>query len=253
MNMKKLNDRIGGLLLFLIFGAAVSSFGQAEKPVLIYDGRPAKEISTAPTQAETDIVEKEVRKNESVIKTKSSQDCGDEDTFSVIGAASGSFTKQKSSQTAYLYELCRSARTFGIGGIVIVENGKVVSHNTYGDNGLGYDIASLPDINQNGLSEIVLISGGMGQGFTFGGIEIIEIGANGVMSFGFAETYSDDYGVGNAKSLGTAYRITAQTGKTPVYFRETYSQKSSEGKWTLTKKTQKFTLRKDGGKYNKIS
>lgn len=252
MNMKKLNNRIGGLLLFLIFGSAFSSFGQAEKPVLIYDGRTREEISTAPTQAETKIVEKEVIKKEAVIKAKSSQDCGDENDFSIIGAASGSFTKEKSSQTAYLYELCRSARTFGIGGIVIVENGKIVSHNTYGDNGLAIDIASLPDINQNGLSEIVLISSGMGQGYSSGVIEIVEIGANGITSFGLADTYSDDYGVGNDKSSATAYKITAQTGKTPVYFRETYTQKGAEAKWILTKKAQKFLLRKDAIKYNKI-
>lgn len=250
--MKKLNNRIGGLLLFLIFGGAVSSFGQAEKPILIYDGRTREEISTAPTQAETKIVENEVIKKEAVIKTKSSVEC-DENDFFIIGSASGSFTKEKSSQTAYLYVLCRSARTFGIGGIVIVENGKIVSHNTYGDNGLAIDIASLPDINQNGLSEIVLISSGMGQGYSSGVIEIVEIGAKGITSFGFADTYSDDYGVGNDKSSATAYKITAQRGKTPVYFRETYTQKGEETKWILTKKAQKFLLRKDAMKYNKIS
>ena len=159
MCMKKLNNRIVGLLLCLIFGGAISAFGQATKPILIFDGRPKDEVLTALTKAEKEIVEKEVRKNESVIKEKSNLEC-DEDTFAVVGAASGSFTKAKSSQTAYLYELCRGARSFGIGGIVIVENGRVVSHNTYGDNGLDIGIASLPDINQNGLSEIVLVGAG---------------------------------------------------------------------------------------------
>lgn len=237
--------------LGLIFGGAFLIQAQTDKPTLIYDGRTEARTSRA-TRPEEQLIEREVRKKESVIKQKSSLDC-DDDTFSVSGAADGSFTKPKSAQRAVLYELCRSGRSFGIGGIVIIENGKIIAHYTYGDNGLDSNLAALPDINENGLSEIVLIGGGNGQGYTAGTVEIIEMTPRGVQFFGTAETYSDDYGTGKPKTSGTAYKVSVQKGKTPTYFRETYAQKSAQGKWTLAKKSHKFSLTKDyNPKYNKI-
>lgn len=252
--MKKLNNFTGSLLFCLIFGgSAVSVCGQTNKLTLIYDGRDAiKEAVSSATEAEKKLIEKEVLKKEAVIKGKTELEC-DENEFDVLGAASGSFTKATASQKVFLYELCRSARTFGIGGIVVVEDGKIVAHYTYGENGLYADIAFVSDINQNGLSEILLIAVGMGQGYTLGAVEIIEITSGGIESFGIADVYSDDYGNVSAKTSATAYKVSAQTGKTPVYFRETYSQKNEEAKWTLVKKSQKFSLRKDyTPKYNKI-
>lgn len=257
MKTKKLNNRIGELfqILFLglIFGAGMLPVcGQANRSAAIFDGRSEPKTTSEITKQEERFIEKEVRNKESVIKGKSKLDC-DEDTFSINSAVSGSFTRSKSSQKAFLYELCRSGRSFGIGGIIVVENGSVAAHYTYGHNGLSSEIASAPDINQNGLSEILLIGGGTGQGYTEGVVEIIEIASNGVKSFGIADTYSDNYGTDNPKTLATAYKVSAQPGKTPVYFRDTYNQKGSEEKWTPVKKSQKFSLRKDyAPKYNKI-
>jgi hypothetical protein len=170
----------------------------------------------------------------------------------VLNVVDGSFTRAKRAQRAFLYELCRSGRSFGIGGIIIVEGGKTVAHYTYGENGLSSDIDVLPDINQNGLNELILIGWGTGQGYVSGAIEIVELAASGVKSFGIADTYSDDFGA-NENGTATAYAISAQKGKTPIYFRETYAQKDADADWVLTKKSRKFSLRKDASKFNKIS
>jgi hypothetical protein len=250
--MKKINSLPRCLLLCLITGGAFQVFGQANQLTVIFDGRPNEEIATNVTETDKQFIEKEVRKQESVIKAKSNLECNDDDdTFSVLNAVSGSFTQAKAVQKAYLYELCRSARSYGIGGIIIVESGKVVAHHTYGESGLDYDIQLLPDINQNGLDELLLVGGGMGQGFTMGAVEIAELTASGVQTFGIADTYSDDYGA-NEKGSATAYRISVQKGKIPVYFRETYRQMREEGKWILSKKSQKFALREGVSKFNKI-
>lgn len=245
--MKTFYTRIGLLLLVCAFPI----FGQATKTVFVFDGRPAVEESSTTTAAEEKFIEKEVRRKETIIKAKAGVEC-DEETFGVSGAASGSFTKAKAAQKIFLYELCRSGRSFGIGGIVVVENEKVVAHRIFGENGLRSDIKALPDINKNGLSEIVLGGYGTGQGYTEGAVEIIELTAAGVKSFGFADIYEDDFGANENDPSATAYKITAQTGKIPVFFREAYTRKSEEDKWILSKKAQKFTLRKDTAKYNSI-
>jgi hypothetical protein len=258
--MKISNKRTGKY--FQIFGfclifvaAFVTAQAQAGKLTVISDGRDQSE-SAPETPAEYQLIKKEVKKNEALIKEKSELDCNDEadDSFGIVGAANGSFTRPNVSQKAYLYELCRSGRSFGIGGIVIVEAGRVVAHYTYGENGLNSDIAALPDINQNGLSEILLIGGGTGQGYTMGAVEIVEIVPGGIKSFGIADTYEDNFGTENAKKSAKAFKVSVQAGKTPVYFRETYTRKSEEGKWILAGKSQKYSLRKDyEPKYHKIS
>ena len=221
---------------------------------LVYDGRDDSS-SPPPTKTEADFIEKEVRKNEALIREKSGLEC-DEDEFSsfgISGLTSGSFTKPNTQQKAYLYELCRSGRAFGIGGIIIVENEKIVAHYVYGENGLDADITTLPDINQNGFSEIMLIGGGTGQGYTMGSVEIIEFAPGGVNSFGIADTYEDNFGTVSPRRSATAFKVSVQTGKNPVYFRETYTRKSQEGRWVLTGKSQKYALRRDyESKYHKI-
>lgn len=257
MNRKKFIDRIGKavLILGLIFssGSIFTVSGQKSAGTLIFDGRGESVSSSAPlTSAEHRLVEKEVREKETVIKEKSGLECSDGE-FTIAGSAVGSFTKPSRVQKAVLYELCRSGRSFGIGGVVVLENGKIVSHFTYGENGLNSDIASLADINGNGLSEIVLIGGGTGQGYSITAVEIVEIAPDGVNSFGIADAYKDDFGTEKAKKSATAYRISAQKGTNPVYYRKTYIRRSANGKWSPVKSAQRFSLRKDFiPKYNRI-
>ncbi len=258
--MKESNERTGRLFqilsLSLIFGAGVFGVcGQAAKSTLLFDGRDSME-SAPPTRPEFDMIRKEVRANETAIREAVNVVCDEDDetSFGVTGMASGSFTKPNARQKAYLYELCRSGRSFGIGGIVVVENSRTVAHYAYGENGLDSEIVALPDINQNGFSEIMLIGGGSGQGYTQGAVEIIELTPGGVKDFGIADTYEDNFGTESAKKSAKAFRISVSPGKSPVFFRETYTRKGESGKWILTVKSQKFSLRLDyEPKFYKIS
>lgn len=226
------------------------AFGQ-NAPQEIYDGRREFKV-VAPTLAEKQLVKSEVEKTEVRIKEKSGLSC-DQRAFDVSSSANGSFTRPNSDQKAVLYELCRSGRNFGIGGIVIFENHEVAAHYIYGENGYSYGIKALPDIDQNGLSEILLIGSGTGQGYTEGGFEIIEFEARRVKNFGLAETYQDNFGTGNKPVQATAYKISFQSGVPPVFYREIYRQKGGGGKWTLIGKVQKFKLRKNlESKFDKI-
>lgn len=257
--MKNEQERTGSLFqtigFCMIFAAAIFTVnGQTGQSVTIIDGRD--DSAPAPlTVEETRFIEKEVRKQESVIREKSGLDCQEDEisSLSVGSVIKGSFTKPKIQQKAYLYELCRSGRAFGIGGIV-VEDGRIAAHYIYGENGLDSDFAALPDINQNGFSEIMMIGGGNGQGYTKGAVEIIEFAPGGVKSFGIADTYEDDFGTENAKKSATAYKVSVLPGKGPVYFRETYMRRSEQGRWTVTAKSRKFLLHRDyEPKWHKIS
>jgi len=252
----KSNNLAGGMLLFLIFGASLLTVhGQTAKLTMLFDGR-ADDSSTDVSAAEKRFVEKEVKKKEVEIREKADLNCDDEDEAEILmgGVASGSFTRPKAVQKAYLYELCRSGRSFGIEGLIVVENERVVAHFTSGENGISSGLGIAPDINQNGLTEILLFGGGTGQGYTQTGVEIIEFAPGGVKSFGVAESYEDDFGANEKNPTAKAFKVFVQKGKNPVYFRETYTKKEDAGKWTLTKKSQKFLLDKDyTPKYHKIS
>ena len=258
--MKKSNERTGRLFQILsfyaIFAAAVlTADAQTGKLTPVFDGRDDIKSPLA-TKTEEEFIKREVRKHETAIRESSNIECEEDETFSfgVSGMTSGSFTKPNVRQKAYLYELCRSGSAFGIGGIVVVENSQVVAHYVYGENGLDSDITMLPDINGNGLSEIMLIGGGTGQGYTHNSVEIIEFAPRGVNSFGIADTYEDNFGTLSARKSAKAFKIFAQTGKNPVYFRETYTRKSEEGRWLLTGKSVKYSLRRDyEPKFHKIS
>ncbi|HEY8561205.1 MAG TPA: hypothetical protein VIL74_12590 [Pyrinomonadaceae bacterium] len=259
--MRKEHTRTGGLFkvvgFCMIFAAAtvLNANAQTRQAVELIDGRDAS--APAPlTVEETRFIVKEVRRQEPVIRQISGLDCEEDETssLSVGSVIKGSFTKPNAEQKAYLYELCRSGRAFGIGGIVVVEDGRVAAHYVYGENGLDSDIAALPDINRNGFSEIMMVGGGNGQGYTQGAVEIIEFTPGGVHTFGIADTYEDNFGTEGGKKSARAFKVSVLPGKSPVFFREGYVRNGEQGKWTQTVKSEKFRLRLDyEPKWHKIS
>ena len=223
---------------------------ETKQPVRIevYDGRVAEEKEPQPTAAEEKLLGGEFARDEASILQKVKTSCDDDapENISIVGNAEGSFTKPDAAQKAFLYERCRSGRSFGIGGIMIVEDEKVVAHYVYGENGLYLSISSLPDINQNGLSEIIFEGGGTGQGYTVGAIDIFEFKAGNLAFLGDAETYSDNGGAveNEQKALATAYKISVEPSANPIFWRETYEKKGTAENWSLDKRAEKFTLNK---------
>jgi hypothetical protein len=223
----------------------------------IFDGRIEERKEKTATSSEKQFVEAEFKRNETAIMQKSKFECdeGTEEGVEIIGVAEGAFTAPKSAQKAFLYERCRAGRAFGIGGIMIVEGEKVAAHYTYGENGLESGILSLPDVNKNGLSEIVLVGSGTGQGYTSGGIDLLEFKAGDINFLGNAETYSDNSGAVEGDKVETvAQKISVQPAAEPEFFREIYEKRGSAKAFSLNKKLEKFVLSKrEPAKFVKIS
>ena len=166
----------------------------------------------------------------------------------ITGVAKGAFTKPNSSQTAFLYEVCSSGSShFGVGGIMIFENGKIVSHYAYGENGLwNIGMYALPDINKNGMSELVFQEGQTHQGYSGESIGIAEMKDGNFDYFGSTSVHSDDSGAveDESKVKSEDYQIYVEPGATPVFFSQ------EKGK----KERKKISLSKDTlGKIHRIT
>lgn len=220
------------------------------KMVEVYDGRKVENDAGKTTPvADTKIVESEFKRSEAAIQQKlGDKYCIDpkDAKVEVYNSVEGAFTKPNAKEKAYLYSLCELGRGFGVGGIMIAENETVTAHYV-GQISWSEQLSVLPDINQNGISEIVSAGGGSGQGYTESSIEILEFKAGNLDFLGTAETYSDNSGAmeDESKVLTTAYNISAQPGAAPVFFRETYEKKGAAKTWSLSKKSEKFSLKKE--------
>jgi hypothetical protein len=183
-------------------------------------------------------------------KLISSDNCAPQ--FEVTGTAQGAFTRKLAQQTAVLYEYCQYANGFAYNGIAIVENQKIILHYFFNGSWL-MSFKSLPDINQNGLNEMLIeASGGMHQGFYGTGIDILEISQNRIKGIGSAQTSSNECEEGESgEECPREYKIFAKPGKTPVFFRERYNLIDSE---KLVKVGQRkiFSLTRSNEKYEII-
>lgn len=216
--------------------------------IAVYDGRDG--ISNAAqkqgTAAENSMLNADFKSIEAKVMQSFKLECDDTASkgIEIVGTADGAFTKPDSKQKAFLYERCRAGRAFGIGGIMIVEDGKIAAHYVYGENGLSNGILALPDINKNGLSELVLVSAGLNQGYGTTAIDIIEATGDKTVFIGRTQPHTDNGGAAeNASAVeSTDYVISVQPSANPTFFRDTYKQKGEDGKDELDKKAEKFSL-----------
>lgn len=240
------------------------------KLIEVYDGRSGATIDekankSAIARADRDFAEQEVLSRKALIKQTGAAQNEDEDiectidNFIVDGVGEGAFTTHNSSQKIYLYRLCEGgvgSMPTRLGGIMIAENAKVIAHYVYKELGGYTDLKTLPDINQNGLSEIVLQSASaVNQGYLTDSIELIEISRSGIIKMGDALVFSNSPDTGETADeaeqggSSTAYKISVQIGKTPVFLRETYHRKTDDEKWQLKSEAAKFSLKNaDGNK-----
>lgn len=245
-----------GRLLFLTMILILNSNVFAQNLIEVFDGRNPPKNPKA-TEAETEFIKKEVLANGQTIKNiakvcefKCDEDdprenSANEDVSSdlnVYTVLDGSLTKPKSSQKAYFYHICWSEGgkyATALGGIAVVERQKAVSHFIYSGISGFENIRVLPDINQNGLSEVVLGFASKIDGLLIGrSIGLFEIGANKIIILG--ETTTSDM----TEDGETAYKISAKVGKTPVFYHEAFFDKSESDKsnWQIKKKRKDFRL-----------
>ena len=231
------------LLLLALCGGAASPRAQVLRPV--YDGR-AEAQSSAPSEAEAQLVRRHALPAAQRL-WQGDRSCQPE--FQIVGAAGGSFTRPKAAQRAVLYRFCATGHNFANNGIAVLEGGGVVAHVAY-SGGEDHGIRAAPDIDGNGLSEIVLSNGSTNQGYTVSVAVLIELSPSGVKKFGVADAYEDDCGVAERCRM-TAYKISVRPGPSPVFYREAFSKRNE--RWAKTGGPARFSPREDAGSYRLLN
>jgi hypothetical protein len=228
------------LVLFVLLPGEAES-GAAQTLRTVYDGRAEARAST-PSNTDVQLV-----RRYALPKARRLWRGNDACTegFEVIGVATGSFTKANTEQRAVLYRFCVTGHNFANNGIAIIEGGSVVAHIVY-EGGEDYSIGALPDINGNGLSEIILGDGSTNQGYTTMVAILIEASPAGVKKWGIADVYEDNCGTMDRCEM-TAYKISVKPGPTPVFYREAYKKRNE--RWTRAGGVARYALRELGGSY----
>lgn len=220
------------LAAFFASFMSLSIYGQGS--VLINDpvAESAKMDAAAPDGGKNGLpAAEEAVFNKSVlpkVRTKLKSE-GCEETIEVSGRAVGAFTKAGAKQTLIFYQFCQTGNGLGSVGVAVLENGGVVGNFVSAESGWSVDAKALPDINQNGIDEIALYySGGMHQGAGGTGVDVMEISSRGLTGIGWfmAEEFTETSPV-------MGYKVTANPGAKPAFFREKYTQNSA-GQWRKT-------------------
>jgi hypothetical protein len=173
---------------------------------------------------------------------------------SAVDVARGSFTKPGSDQKAILYRYCMTGHNRALNGIAVIEGDRIAAHIIY-EGDWSNAVGALPDLNGNGLSEILIAAGGTNQGENWGVISVIEISGSNITTFGTTETYSDNCGTSKGNCGFEAYRISVKAGKTPVFYREAFSGKEVHGgadAWKKSGALKEISLKNDEVEYQLI-
>jgi hypothetical protein len=176
------------------------------------------------------------------------RDCVSGPDIRAIDVAPGAFTRPKAEQKAILYSFCEVGHNQNLDGIAIVENGAVVSHIVF-EGASNTAIGALPDINGNGLAEIVVAAGGTNQGTTWSGISIVEISGPAITRFGQTVTSSDNCGANEDDCTVEANRISVKRGASPAFYSETFVRKGDTGPWRKSAALSALTLHQDETRY----
>ncbi len=226
------------LCLFLCQGA---THARAQGSVLVADGRSDTPAAAGATDAEERLV-----KSRSLPKARQywpAEMC--EESFSVLGAAAGSFTRAGARQRAVLYRYCVTGHDFANNGIAVFEGGRIVADVLY-EGGEDHSIESLADIDADGISELVFDNASIHQGYTNAVVMLVQLTPAGVKQLGIADVYEDDCGA-RARCTMTAYRVTVAPGPAPVFYRETFRKRGR--RWVRRGRPARFTLREAGDKF----
>ncbi len=199
--------------------ACSATAARADPPVVIFDAR-ADPPQAQPAAAEAALLERVVRP-EARRAWRGADVCSD--AFEVIGRVRGSFTRPGARQSAVLYRFCDVGRQTGMSGVAVLEAGRVAAHVVY--EGGGEDaIAALPDVDEDGLSEIAIAGTGTGQGTMDRGMSILELGPRGVKKLGFFAIYHDDCGTEHRRPAERAAVLYATPGPAPRFFVDRFTR-----------------------------
>lgn len=215
--------------------------GYTQVRLSVYDGREEDPDTDTPSNPDVQLI-----KRYALPKARSAwrSDRYCTERFDAIGVTNGSFTKNNSAQRAVLYRFCSKGHDIANNGIVIIEKGKIVAHIIY-HGGNDYSIQTLPDINGDGLSDIVIGDGSTHMGHAEAIAIPISVSSAGIKNHGIADVYKDDCGIDPENCKTLAYKITVKPGVTPLFYRETYRKKNDS--WTRVGAAVRYYLRINTG------
>lgn len=229
------------LTLFLLNPATLSA--QNMRP--IFDARLDLK-PTEPTAAELNWLKRHVLPDAHSHWQEQEDSC--EEGFSVKDVAAGAFTKANATQKAYMYQYCETIRGMSNDGIAIVEDKQLVAHLMY-EGTWSSALGALPDINRNGLSEILITNSYASQGHGGSSIAIIELAEDDVKTLGRIAVYDSDCGTETGHKM-TFHKIYVEPAVTPIFYRETFKQScDNDGKPQKTGKHEQVSPESDETDY----
>ncbi len=235
-------------LLLAIAAVASSTGARAESRVPLFDAR-VDAVSVQPTAAEAVLLERVVRA-QARAAWRDADACSDD--FAVLGRATGAFTRPGARQSAVLYRFCDVGRQSGMSGVAVLELGRVAAHVVF-EGGGEHAISALPDIDENGLSEIAIAGAGSGQGYVQGGITVVELGPSGVRKLGTFITYRDNCGSDERRLAEHAAVLYAAPGSTPRFFTEGFTKAcDAPGRWRASSSRVLVVPEKDDTTYRRV-
>lgn len=163
-----------------------------------------------------------------------------EESLQDAGVVRGAFTAPGKRQSLIFYEYCQTGNGFGMNGLVLIEGDSVVG-NFISDGGWGIDVATVPDINQNGILEFTLAySGGLHQGVGGTGVELMEFSDGLPAGIGWYK--AEEFGPGE---ISNSWKLTAKPGRPPIYYKQKFSTREggkprAAGKSAVTKLDKAF-------------
>lgn len=164
------------------------------------------------------------------------------DAVMIDAVAQGSFTAPKVAEKAYLYTYCQTGRQLFEQGLAVTR-GNALVFNIKLTNVGGYGLTGVRDVNQNGLSELMLSWQGTGQGTSAQGITLIELSGRAYRTLLNVTTRSDNCGAvgdysGSPLPLTQAQVVKVQPGQPPRFFADVYEGGCTAGSVQLIRRQE---------------
>ena len=217
---------------------AFAAFSQS--PIVI--NSPGEE----PVKAELSTPEKRLMDRNILPKARkrlSGESC--EESIEIAGIVHGAFIRAGAAQTLVFYQFCQTGNGLGSAGVAVFDGNKVVANLLSEESGWTMGAKVLPDINQNGLSEVALFySGGMHQGSGGTGVDIMEFSGTALKGIGWfqAESFTE--------KTSYSFKVSAKPGTPPQFFAEKWS--SYKGKYRRVGGAVPLKLKPVFGKFEAV-
>ncbi len=221
-----------------IFACFPLAFAQAvpRNLVPIYDARLNFQPNK-PTKPETIILRRDVLPLARTYWKRQKVDCQDSEYFDARDVANGAFTKPRSHQRAILYTYCQTGDMMLYSGIAILERNQLVANLPFEGN--DYKIGAFPDLNGNGLSEIITANGFVHMGFEEENIAVFETPKGKPQYLLTLKTSAGNCSGGydqTGKRESKAARVYAERGKVLKFYAELFEDTNA----CLEKQNQKW-------------